>query len=102
MPYQAQVEHAAFHDGRTDMPNQLLLSDRLASGPGGAERQQHEVAVCYLDLDGLKTVNDTHGHEAGDSVLQAGAARLLHGVRVGDTVTYLGGDECVVVLTPVL
>ncbi|MBC7621725.1 MAG: CHASE domain-containing protein [Candidatus Saccharibacteria bacterium] len=99
--YQTQVERAAFHDALTALPNRLLLSDRLRQALAVAAREQHQVAVCYLDLDGFKAINDTHGHEAGDEVLRVVAQRLQSGVRPSDTVARLGGDEFVVALTPV-
>ncbi|MBC7996189.1 MAG: CHASE domain-containing protein [Rhizobacter sp.] len=99
--YQAQIERAAFHDALTELPNRILLSDRLCQALAIAGREQREVAVCYLDLDGFKNINDTHGHDAGDAVLRVVAQRLQSGVRPNDTVARLGGDEFVVVLTSV-
>lgn len=99
--YQKQIEHTAFHDALTELPNRLLLSDRLCQALAIAARDHHQVAVCYLDLDGFKTINDVHGHDAGDEVLKMVARRMQAGVRPSDTVARLGGDEFVVLLTPV-
>jgi diguanylate cyclase (GGDEF)-like protein/PAS domain S-box-containing protein len=97
---QAQVEHIAFHDALTGLPNRLLLADRMQQALALGERLQGSVAVCYLDLDGFKEVNDHHGHEAGDRLLKEIAARLLRCVRSSDTVSRLGGDEFALLLTP--
>lgn len=99
--YQQQVEHIAFHDALTGLPNRLLLSDRLNQGLHMAQRQGYLLAVAYLDLDGFKQVNDQHGHAAGDRLLSEVALRLQRSVRVSDTVARLGGDEFVLVLAPV-
>ncbi|MDD0838026.1 diguanylate cyclase [Curvibacter sp. HBC61] len=96
--YQAQVEHIAFHDPLTHLPNRLLLSDRMRQAFALHERAKTLTAVCYLDLNGFKAVNDQHGHEAGDLLLKAMAKRLLDAVRAHDTVARLGGDEFVLLL----
>ncbi|HEY1398095.1 CHASE domain-containing protein [Roseateles sp.] len=98
--YEARVERAAFHDALTGLPNRVLLADRLRQAIASAQRLKQAVAVAYLDLDGFKAVNDTHGHDAGDEVLKAVARRLLEGIRATDTAARLGGDEFVVLLTP--
>jgi diguanylate cyclase (GGDEF)-like protein/PAS domain S-box-containing protein len=95
---QAHVEHIAFHDALTGLPNRLLLADRLRQSLRDAKRQGHMLAVCYLDLDGFKPVNDRFGHEAGDLLLQEVARRLSKTVRDNDTVCRLGGDEFVLLL----
>lgn len=97
--YQAQVEHIAFHDNLTKLPNRLLLSDRMRQAFALNERMGTMAAVCYMDLDGFKPVNDQFGHEVGDRLLQAIAQRLLQVVRASDTVARLGGDEFVLLLT---
>lgn len=98
--HQARMEHAALHDALTDLPNRLLLGDRLAQAIHAAERNSQGLALAYLDLNGFKQINDTHGHDAGDEVLKVVAARLQAGLRASDTVARLGGDEFVVLLSP--
>lgn len=98
--HEARMERAALHDALTGLPNRLLLGDRLRQAIAGAERNGHVFALAYLDLNGFKQINDNHGHDAGDEVLKAVAARLQAGLRASDTVARLGGDEFVVLLTP--
>jgi diguanylate cyclase (GGDEF)-like protein/PAS domain S-box-containing protein len=98
--HEARMERAALHDALTGLPNRLLLGDRLRQAIAGAERSGHVFALAYLDLNGFKQVNDNHGHDAGDEVLKAVAARLQAGLRASDTVARLGGDEFVVLLSP--
>jgi diguanylate cyclase (GGDEF)-like protein/PAS domain S-box-containing protein len=93
------LAHAAFHDALTQLPNRVLLYDRIEQALAMARRERKQVAVCYLDLDGFKAVNDAQGHDAGDQLLQTVAARLIANVRPLDTVARLGGDEFVLVLT---
>ncbi len=88
----------AQHDPLTGMPNRTLLMDRLQTALLEAERDGSLLAVLFLDLDGFKPINDTHGHAVGDEVLQTVAMRLLDLVRRTDTVARIGGDEFVVVL----
>ncbi len=95
---QAHVEHIAFHDALTGLPNRLLLADRLHQSLSDAKRQGQMLAVCYLDLDGFKPINDQFGHAAGDQLLKEVARRLSKSVREHDTVSRLGGDEFVLVL----
>jgi diguanylate cyclase (GGDEF)-like protein/PAS domain S-box-containing protein len=94
-----RVEQVAFHDGLTGLPNRILLTDRLHQAIPLALRTQLRVAVCFIDLDGFKAVNDQLGHAAGDKLLQVVAMRLQECVRGNDTVARLGGDEFVLVLT---
>ena len=82
----------------TGLPNRILLTDRLKQAIANAERNRGLFAVCYLDLDGFKPINDRFGHAAGDQMLCEIAKRLQSVVRNNDTVARVGGDEFVVVL----
>lgn len=95
---QASIEHIAFHDALTELPNRLLLQDRLKQALATSERTATYVAVCFLDLDGFKAVNDQHGHDAGDALLREMACRLQGTLRANDTAARLGGDEFVLVM----
>jgi diguanylate cyclase (GGDEF)-like protein len=97
--YQQRIERLAFHDSLTGLPNRLLFSDRLAQALAIASRNKSFLAVCYVDLDGFKPVNDVHGHAAGDGVLKEIARRMQHFLRPSDTACRLGGDEFVLLLT---
>lgn len=96
--YKEQVEHIAFHDALTGLPNRLLLADRVRQAIASAQRAGLRVALAYVDLDGFKAVNDIYGHEAGDYLLRELARRMSACVRAEDTVARLGGDEFVLVL----
>ena len=93
-----EIEHLAFYDPLTGLPNRRLLLDRLGRAPVLSQRSGKVGALLFLDLDHFKDLNDTLGHEVGDELLQAVAQRLLANVRVADTVARLGGDEFVVML----
>lgn len=84
------------HDDLTDLPNRVLLNDRLNAGIARAGRYARRLAVVYLDLDNFKPINDRYGHQTGDCLLQAVARRLIDTVRQSDTVSRLGGDEFIV------
>lgn len=90
---QHKLERIAHYDTLTGLPNRLLFSDRIGLAMAHAERTDTFLAVCYLDLDGFKPVNDNLGHAAGDSLLKEIAQRFSHIVRGDDTVARLGGDE---------
>jgi diguanylate cyclase (GGDEF)-like protein/PAS domain S-box-containing protein len=94
----AALEHRAYHDDLTDLPNRALLADRLRQALATARRRNEQVAVLFLDLDGLKGVNDSLGHESGDRLLKEVAGRLTAIVRESDTVARLSGDEFTVIL----
>lgn len=95
---QQVLENVAYHDGLTRLPNRHLLMDRLRQALAAAQRHGNKLALCFIDLDGFKQVNDQHGHEAGDHLLIEIARRLVTGVRQVDTVARLGGDEFVLLL----
>lgn len=96
-----QLRRLAEHDPLTGLPNRLLVSDRLRQALAAARRGGWQIAVCYLDLDGFKDVNDRYGHRAGDLVLKETAQRLNRVVRASDTVGRLGGDEFALILLDV-
>ncbi|MDD5478071.1 diguanylate cyclase [Rhodoferax sp.] len=89
----------AFHDALTQLPNRRLLTDRLKQAIFNTKRHERVGALMYLDLDNFKPLNDTHGHEVGDLLLQEVAQRLTRCVREIDTVARVGGDEFVVLLS---
>jgi diguanylate cyclase (GGDEF)-like protein/PAS domain S-box-containing protein len=96
-----RIEHLAFHDGLTGLPNRMLLEDRLGQAVATARRHGRMIAVLFLDLDGFKSVNDRHGHEGGDAFLRETGRRLASCIRSGDTAARLGWDEFVVLLVEV-
>ncbi len=89
----------ALFDPLTGLPNRRLMCDRLTQEMSKASRNNHVIAICYLDLDGFKKVNDTLGHEVGDRLLIEITARLKACLRDGDTVARMGGDEFVIILS---
>ena len=89
------------HDVLTDLPNRLLLKDRLTQAISRARRNHKQLAVLFLDLDGFKHINDSLGHAVGDKLLQSVAARISACVRESDTVSRQGGDEFVILLSEV-
>jgi diguanylate cyclase (GGDEF)-like protein len=94
------ARNAALHDPLTGLANRILFKDRLDHGIAQARRHGWILAVMFLDLDDFKSINDTHGHEAGDAVLRAVAKRLAHNARTDDTVSRYGGDEFLYLLAP--
>lgn len=96
--HEKQLEHIAHYDTLTGLPNRLLLSDRLTQAITHSQRRGNALAVVYLDLDNIKAINDTYGHEAGDAVLTGLSDAMLDVLRDGDTLARLGGDEFVAVL----
>jgi len=96
--YSRQQQELALHDPLTGLPNRRLLEDRIATVLQHAARQQTKAAVMYLDLDGFKAINDTHGHACGDEILKLVAQRLVGCSRKEDTVARVGGDEFVIVM----
>jgi diguanylate cyclase (GGDEF)-like protein/PAS domain S-box-containing protein len=96
---EAELQHLAHYDALTGLPNRLLKTDRLRQAIARCHRNDASVAVCYLDLDGFKPINDMYGHDVGDMILVETARRLQTSVREGDTVSRIGGDEFVLILT---
>jgi diguanylate cyclase (GGDEF)-like protein/PAS domain S-box-containing protein len=93
-----ELEHQAFHDALTGLPNRVLFADRVGQALRRDRRTMLGAAVIYLDLDNFKGVNDSLGHEAGDELLCEIGQRLQQSVRAGDTVTRLGGDEFAILI----
>ncbi len=96
--HEQQLEHIAHYDALTNLPNRVLLADRLYQGMMQAQRRGQKLSVAYLDLDGFKAVNDSHGHEVGDQLLMVVATNMKQALREGDTLARIGGDEFVAVL----
>jgi diguanylate cyclase (GGDEF)-like protein len=93
---QAKIEYLAHYDALTNLPNRVLLRERLAEALADVPRGEH-LAVLYLDLDHFKSVNDTLGHHVGDELLKVLAKRLQTSVRDTDTVARVGGDEFAII-----
>src|ERR1017187_8424532 len=96
-----EMARLAQHDGLTDLPNRMLLTDRINQAIATARRNGIRVAVMYLDLDGFKHINDSLGHDVGDKLHQSVAKCLVCCVRSSDTVSRQGGDEFVVLLSEI-
>jgi len=88
-----EMEHLAYHDALTGLPNRPLFMDRLIMAVAQASRSNQKIAVFFLDLDRFKDINDSLGHSMGDGLLKAVAERIRRCVREGDTVARFGGDE---------
>ena len=95
---QKDMSYYAHHDPLTGLPNRVLFDDRLRHAINRARRDNKKGAIVYVDLDGFKEINDTHGHNVGDMVLQGVAVRLTSTLRVEDTISRFGGDEFIILL----
>ncbi len=93
-----KMTYLAEHDYLTDLPNRLLLTDRITQAISAAQRRQSKLAILFCDIDHFKRVNDTLGHEVGDQLLKVLCQRLQLCIRASDTLSRLGGDEFVVLL----
>jgi diguanylate cyclase (GGDEF)-like protein/PAS domain S-box-containing protein len=96
--FEEQLAHQAFHDSVTHLHNRALFNERVRHAVSRARREEIGLAVIFVDLDDFKTVNDSLGHAAGDSVLREVAERISASVRVGDTAARFGGDEFAILL----
>lgn len=92
------ITHMALHDALTNLPNRVLLEDRIKQAIQLASRNNDRVAICFIDLDHFKNINDTYGHKLGDALLLMLAKVLKSSLRDGDTLARWGGDEFVVLL----
>jgi diguanylate cyclase (GGDEF)-like protein/PAS domain S-box-containing protein len=97
----AKMSYLAQHDSLTDLPNRMLLNDRLTEAISSAHRYGRQLALLFVDVDRFKQINDSLGHLIGDRLLQSIAQRLLGCVRASDTVSRQGGDEFVILLSEV-
>jgi diguanylate cyclase (GGDEF)-like protein len=93
-----RIQHLAYHDDLTGLPNRVLLAEHVQQAQAQALRRKEMLAICFLDLDGFKAINDEWGHDVGNQVLVEVSRRLTACVRTGDTVSRLGGDEFVILL----
>jgi diguanylate cyclase (GGDEF)-like protein/PAS domain S-box-containing protein len=96
--YQGQLEHIAHFDPLTNLPNRILLADRLRQAMMQCQRRNLSLSVVFLDLDGFKAVNDRHGHNVGDELLIEVSHRMKETLREGDTLARIGGDEFIAVM----
>ncbi len=96
--HEDELRQMAFYDPLTGLPNRLLLYDRIKSAINQFKRHHQLLALCYMDLDGFKPINDTHGHNVGDQILKEIGQRLQNAVRSSDTLARVGGDEFVALI----
>ncbi|MBL7003813.1 MAG: EAL domain-containing protein [Gammaproteobacteria bacterium] len=99
--YEAKLLYQANFDALTNLPNRVLVFDRISQAIVSHNRDSGNVAILFIDLDRFKNINDTLGHIAGDELLKQSAMRIKQCVRIGDTVARLGGDEFLIVLPSV-
>lgn len=95
---QQKLEHMAHYDALTNLPNRIVLADRIEQAIAQTVRREDLVAIAYIDLDGFKEVNDTYGHNVGDSLLKSLGLNMNQLLRKGDTIARLGGDEFVALM----
>ncbi|WP_295686555.1 GGDEF domain-containing protein [uncultured Nevskia sp.] len=95
------AQHMAHHDGLTGLPNRQMLMQRLQDGIAESFAHQRLLALMFIDIDGFKVVNDSHGHSAGDKLLAVLATRIASAVRADDLACRYGGDEFVVILSDI-
>ena len=95
------LDHLAHHDGLTDLPNRMLLHDRLGQAIESARRRGRKLALLFMDVDRFKNINDSLGHGIGDQLLQSVAKRLVECVRHSDSVCRQGGDEFIILLAEI-
>ncbi|WP_297498613.1 EAL domain-containing protein [Ferrovum sp.] len=95
------LDHLAHHDGLTDLPNRMLLHDRLGQAIESARRRGRKLALLFMDVDRFKNINDSLGHVIGDQLLQSVAKRLVECVRHSDSVCRQGGDEFIILLAEI-
>ncbi len=100
--FEEQLAHQAFHDPVTNLANRALFVERVRHAVARNRREQHGIAVIFLDLDDFKTINDSLGHAAGDEVLREVAERLATSIRATDTAARFGGDEFAILLEDVV
>jgi diguanylate cyclase (GGDEF)-like protein/PAS domain S-box-containing protein len=96
-----KMSYLAEHDFLTDLPNRLLLTDRITQALNAARRKNNRVAIIYLDIDHFKKINDTLGHEVGDQLLKFLSKKLQNCIRSTDTISRQGGDEFVILLSEI-
>ncbi len=96
-----KIEHQAFHDALTELPNRSLFHDRLTTSIAHAQRTKSKLGLLFFDLDGFKTINDTLGHHVGDSLLVGISERFSKRIRSSDTLARMGGDEFAIILNDI-
>ncbi|MFT6967583.1 MAG: diguanylate cyclase (GGDEF)-like protein/PAS domain S-box-containing protein [Cellvibrionaceae bacterium] len=96
--YRSKLERNAHYDVLTNLPNRVLLADRLSQAMIQSQRRNRLLAIAFIDLDGFKVVNDTHGHNVGDQLIVALSKRMNEALREGDTLARIGGDEFIAVM----
>jgi diguanylate cyclase (GGDEF)-like protein/PAS domain S-box-containing protein len=98
---QERIQHLAHYDALTELPNRALLADRIKIAIAHADRYSHRLALLFVDLDRFKLVNDSLGHEIGDKLLKVVAERMQSSVREADTISRVGGDEFIILLSQI-